>query len=81
MKVCQRDLGGADHPQLIFDIPVDILLKFWHLAGAPHADLPDHGRGVDLGVPMFASVDIQHPADQRTLQASAQPFQNIKAGT
>ena len=80
MQVGEGDLGGANEPKVVFHVVVNVLLKLGQLRGANQALTLDYGWGIDLGVTVLLDVQVQHPGDERPLQARPQPAQHVEAG-
>ena len=79
VQVGDRDLRRGDHPEIVLGVVVDVVGELRQLPGAVDALLLDQVRRVDLGVAVLARVQIEHPGDQRALQAGPLALEDVEA--
>ena len=80
IQIGHRYLSRRDQPQVVLDVTVQRFGEFGQAAGAEQALLAHHKGHVDLVVAL-PDMDVQHPGDQRSLQARAQSLQHVEAAS
>ncbi|MPM83843.1 hypothetical protein SDC9_130912 [bioreactor metagenome] len=76
----EGNLGGGNHPQVFFNVVIQVVYKLGQLAGRVQGFGFDHEGGVAFFIAL-AVVQVQHERDEGTFQACAGTVEDIKAGT
>ncbi len=79
VEVGDDDLGGRDEPEILLRVPIEVVTELRQVAGADQAFAPHHRRRVDLGVAVVRDVEVEHPRDERPLQARTGAVQHVEA--
>ena len=73
MQAGQRNFGGRHQPQVLLVIVVQVVVELGQLAGGEERLAAHQERRVLLPVAL-AGVQVEHPGDQRPLQARPAPL-------
>ena len=78
MQSGQGNFGGWHHPQIFFVVLIKVVSKFRQLSRSEKNIALHHEWSVFLCITLL-NMYIQHPGDQRSLQAGTHAAQHIKA--
>src|SRR5437773_888548 len=79
VEVGDRHLGRGDEPQVLLGVAVEVVAELGEVPGADQALALHHRRRVDLDVAVLARVEVEHPGDERALEARARAAQHVEA--